>query len=127
MHLVIQKYIENPLIVHERKVERKSFLPSIDCLFRGQFDIRAWVVVVDWNPVSIWYFDEFYLRFSAEEYSTDDLANVYQHLTNNAISKNKGEDVKNIGLMHSSEAVNMILEQGNMFTQKQFEDFLDVR
>lgn len=98
MHLVIQKYIENPLIVHERKVgEASRTYPSIDCLFRRQFDIRAWVVVVDWNPVSIWYFDEFYLRFSAEEYSTDDLANVYQHLTNNAISKNKGDDVKDIG------------------------------
>eukprot|EP01033_Poteriospumella_lacustris_P014289 gene14290-10213_t len=70
---VVQKYLENPLIIANRK-----------------FDMRQWVLVYDWNPLTIYFFDEFYARFSVEEYSVDntDMDNVYVHLVNNSIGKN---------------------------------------
>jgi tubulin monoglycylase TTLL3/8 len=46
---VAQKYIENPLIVKNRK-----------------FDIRQWVVLSDLKPLRIWIYYECYIRFSAE-------------------------------------------------------------
>ena len=67
---VVQKYIENPLIINKRK-----------------FDIRVWVVVEDYNPPKIWFYNQFYLRFCLEDYNTDALKNRYAHLTNNSIQK----------------------------------------
>ena len=68
--VVVQKYIENPLIINKRK-----------------FDIRQWVLVTCLNPLIIWMWKEPYLRFGAEDYVMDDLNNIYCHLTNNSIAK----------------------------------------
>jgi len=75
--LIVQKYIENPLIINKRK-----------------FEIRQWVLVTSLNPLVIWMWKEPYLRFAAEDYIMDDLNNRYSHLTNNLIDNNS-EQFKN--------------------------------
>ena len=67
---IIQKYIENPLIINGRK-----------------FDIRQWVLVTDLNPLTIWLFETPYVRFGAENYHIDDFKNVFSQLTGNSIAK----------------------------------------
>jgi tubulin monoglycylase TTLL3/8 len=70
VQFVIQKYIENPLLVNGKK-----------------FDIRQWVLIEDYNPPVIWFYEECYLRFCADEYSLDNIHNKFMHLTNNSIQK----------------------------------------
>lgn len=66
---VAQKYIENPLIVSNRK-----------------FDIRIWVLVTDWNPLTVWMWRKPYVRLPENSYDPDSM-DKYIHLTNNAIQK----------------------------------------
>jgi len=67
---IIQKYIEKPLLINNRK-----------------FDIRVWVLFT--SELDCYFFKEGYLRTSSTEYKID-LENVddkFVHLTNNAIQK----------------------------------------
>ena len=67
---VIQKYIENPLLINVKK-----------------FDIRQWVLIEDFNPPTIWFYEECYIRLCCDDYSLDNINNKYMHLTNNSIQK----------------------------------------
>ena len=91
---IIQKYIENPLVINGRK-----------------FDIRQWVLVTDLNPLTIWLFDTPYVRFGAENYNIDDFKNVFSQLTGNSIAKH-------------SEKFNTGEIEGDMWENEQFREFL---
>lgn len=103
---IVQKYMENPLIVAQRK-----------------FDLRQWVVVTNWNPVTIYFYDECYARFSVEQYSTDvnDLSNSFIHLVNNSIGKNSENFNKLI------VAENGVPVEGYMWSFDQISDFIKFR
>lgn len=110
---VCQKYMENPLVIKKKK-----------------FDIRQWVLVTDWNPLTVWFYDLCYVRFGADEYDPNDLNNKYiiinllllkvilliflirfSHLTNNSIAKYSEK-------FDSSEI------KGNMWSMTDFASFL---
>lgn len=72
---MIQKYIERPLLINERK-----------------FDIRVWSLLT--QNLDLYVFKEGYLRMSSENYDVKNIDNAFIHLTNNAVqqySKNYGQ------------------------------------
>ena len=94
---IVQKYIENPLIILDRK-----------------FDIRQWVLVTDLNPLTIWMYETPYIRFGAEDYKLEDFSNLFSHLTNNSIVK------------YSDNFTKSHIE-GNMWDCEQFVNFLKLK
>lgn len=70
VQFVAQKYIEHPLVIEGKK-----------------FDIRQWVLIQDYCPPKIWFYNDCYIRFCADDFSLDNIYNRHIHLTNNSVQK----------------------------------------
>uniref|UniRef100_A0A7S4PSB1 Tubulin--tyrosine ligase-like protein 9 n=1 Tax=Alexandrium monilatum TaxID=311494 RepID=A0A7S4PSB1_9DINO len=72
---VVQKYIERPLLVPNSNGEGG---------FVSKADLRAWVLVLDWNPLVAFAHPEVYFRVATRpyEFQTCGKAETYAHATN---------------------------------------------
>lgn len=67
----MQRYIANPLLIHKRK-----------------FDIRTYAMVTSINGrMKAYVYDEGYIRTSSYEYDVTNLSDKLVHLTNDAVQK----------------------------------------
>lgn len=91
---VIQKYIENPLLINNRK-----------------FDIRVWVLLTSTSTISGYIYTRPYLRFSSEEFTSDDTENLFIHLTNNSIIKYSQNFSEENSMWHNEKLQEWIIAQ----------------
>jgi tubulin monoglycylase TTLL3/8 len=77
-----------------------------------KFDLRVWVIVTDWNPLTVWYYKKPYVRFPAHDYNPNDIDNNYSHLANNSIAK--------YGTINNNEEE----IEGNMMFIEEFQEIL---
>lgn len=92
---IVQKYVENPFLVHKRK-----------------FDIRCYAMITSFNGViQGYYYNEGYLRTSCRPYSIKDIEDPFIHLTNDAIQKYSEDYGK--------------FESGNKMSYADFQRYLD--
>ena len=100
---IVQKYIERPLIIAERK-----------------FDIRQWVLVTSWNPLKIYFYRQFYCRFGVEKYNLNysDLGNPYVHLVNYSIGKTSENYDTSVKAENGEDITNY------MWSYEQFRDYV---
>ncbi|XP_067000446.2 probable alpha-tubulin polyglutamylase Ttll1 isoform X2 [Anabrus simplex] len=67
---VVQRYIENPLLIGGYK-----------------FDLRLYVCIPSYHPLTVYLYREGLVRFSTEKFSLKDLDNPFCHLTNSSLNK----------------------------------------
>jgi tubulin monoglycylase TTLL3/8 len=101
---IVQKYMESQLLIAERK-----------------FDLRQWVLVTDWNPLTIYFYDECYARFTSHKFTDarESLENPFVHLVNNSIQKD-GENFHDDVCAENGVAI-----EDCMWPQEDFASFLD--
>jgi len=91
-----------------------------------KFDLRIWVTVTDWNPLTVWYYKKPYVRLPAHDYNPGDILNNFSHLANNSIAKygtennNKHEIEGN--MMFIEELQELLIDQ---HSQDIYEDIIE--
>ncbi|XP_066569287.1 putative tubulin polyglutamylase TTLL2 [Amia ocellicauda] len=68
--VIVQRYISNPLLVSGYK-----------------FDLRIYVCVRSFHPLTVYMYQEGLVRFATEKYKLTSLDNPFAHLTNTSINK----------------------------------------
>lgn len=68
--VIIQRYISDPLLISGYK-----------------FDLRIYVCVKSFHPLTVYIHQEGLVRFATEKYNLSSLRNLYAHLTNTSINK----------------------------------------
>ncbi|XP_062407092.1 probable tubulin polyglutamylase TTLL2 [Sardina pilchardus] len=68
--VIVQRYISNPLLISGYK-----------------FDLRIYVCVKSFSPLTIYIYQEGLVRFATEKFNLSTLNNLYSHLTNTSINK----------------------------------------
>lgn len=87
-------------------------MENLYLLDKKKFDIRQWVIVTCLCPLTIWMYEENYVRICVDQYDEAEISNKFAHLTNNSIQK--------LGAHFSENA------EKSMISQQDFRDYLSV-
>lgn len=97
---IVQKYIENIWVLQEVNEEALKLYPWVERLVGKKFDIRLWVLVKSFSPLSVYVYEEGYLRLSSAPYHLDPTSPLHTHLTNYSLNQSENPSDSFVLLSH---------------------------
>jgi Tubulin-tyrosine ligase family len=94
---VVQKYVENPLLLSESgRLLNPASLVADPCA--RKFDVRQLVLVTSWRPLTVYMYDTFYLRLASAGFdlSPSGIGNRFSHLCNFSVQKSATKDTATV-------------------------------
>lgn len=113
---VIQKYVEQCLLVHNWEGYRH--------LDNKKFDIRQWVLVTN-QPRRIYRFSSSYLRFCSEAYNIEKLKEEKKHLTNYYVNRGNFDMNDESSVLPTHKLLNFLKESRNTDIEEYYHKQLD--
>ena len=106
---VIQKYIERPLLLRNKK----------------KFDIRQWILITSVDPLIVYGYSECYIRLSVREFSLDEekLIDPTIHLCNHAIQKHAIVTPSLLSSLSSSSSSSSMSSSSTIFPSIPIKDY----
>eukprot|EP00644_Phytophthora_capsici_P012364 jgi/Phyca11/10089/fgenesh1_pm.PHYCAscaffold_46_\ len=91
---IVQKYVESPYLIGGKK-----------------FDLRLYVLVTSFSPLTFWIYRAGFARFSHTRYSQHkgDMDNLFMHLTNASVQKGADDYDKRLGCKWPLRSLKMFL------------------
>ena len=67
----------------------QSYIPTPMTIDGYKLDLRVYVAVTSYNPLTVYVCREGLVRFGSERFNADDIANLHAHVTNTSLNKTR--------------------------------------
>jgi tubulin monoglycylase TTLL3/8 len=101
-------------------------------MYNCKFDIRQWFLVTDWNPLTVWFYKESYLRICSQEFNYDSMheyagfGTIARHTLSHSSHSCRAVHLSNVAVQQNylNGHRDSRLPDNNFMTSSEFQEYL---